>query len=167
MASNIVYVTKWGLFAVHPLLLYYVDFNYLYTAIQREHYLISSWLFKNLPKIFKREYVTYGGGKTELNVKNYVMYFEDNNGDIRPIQNANDVKRLIKKLESVEGMELSEDKKDEIANKAKEALEGKEDIRHVEMIDEYFNAPFGEQKVIRRKNHIRRNAKQKKVLRTG
>jgi hypothetical protein len=92
-------ICKWGLLKFHPLLRYYVDFEWIQNAIQNEQYIISIWFFKHLPKIFKNS---------------YVLYYEDG------VKDNKDVKKLIKKLESVEGIKISDEKKQEIYEKANE-----------------------------------------------
>lgn len=96
-----VIICKWGILKFHPLLSFYVDWDWILNAIQNEPYIISIWIFKSLPKIFKNSYVLFSPGG---------------------INSKNDVKRMIKKLEQIENIELSEDKKNEIVTVAEKQL---------------------------------------------
>ena len=95
-------LTRWGFLRYEPMLDFYVDWKVVQRMINTEQYLISRWLFLNLPKIFKNS---------------YMLYLSDG------ITTKQHVISLIKKFEEVEDITLSDEKKQEIMDKSQEFLE--------------------------------------------
>lgn len=86
-------ICKWGILKFAAILSQFVKWEFFVSAIDSEPYIISKWLFTSMPKMFP---------------SSYVLFIE--NG----VKNKQDVKKLVKKLEQVEGITLTKEKKEEI-----------------------------------------------------
>ena len=102
MNTRNVLVCKWGMMVVcNSALLLYVDFPAIMNIINQAMYINSIWLFKSLPEFFKSGYVLH----TPFGVKSKHV-----------------VDALISAFEEKEGLTLSQDKKDEIMQAAKDSI---------------------------------------------
>jgi hypothetical protein len=81
------------------------------SLINNEQYIVSIWLFKNLPKIFKDSYViATTSGVTTKNIK-----------------------KIIEAFEEKEDIKLSQDKKDEIIEAVEQIQEKKKSHHELEL----------------------------------
>ncbi len=105
--TTVIVLCKWGIFTVDPLTNFYVDWEQIRTFINNEQYIVSIWLFRNIDKMIKKTTVLF-----------------------KPhgIQNLKDIKALIKKLEQVKDITISDEKKQEIIDASKNMLNKKEHI---------------------------------------
>lgn len=92
----------------HDILSYYVNWDFILSSIDKEPYYMSTWIFRSLPKMFK---------------KSYVLYTIDEKKHIQQMLTDKDVKRLLKKLEEKENIKISEEKEAEILEKAQPLFE--------------------------------------------
>lgn len=88
-----VIITKWGLLKFHPILEYYVEWDWIENTINRAEYIVSIWFFRNLSKMFK---------------KSYVLYYKDG------MKNKKDIIQMINRFEEKEGITLTPKKKKEL-----------------------------------------------------
>jgi len=102
---------KWGLLKFDPILNFYVNWESVVYLINTTQYIVSIWLFKNLPKIFKDSYViAASGGVTSKNIR-----------------------KIIETFEEKEGIQLSQDKKDQIIEAAVQIQDKKKSHHELEL----------------------------------
>jgi hypothetical protein len=108
-------LTKWGILRWHPILDFYISWDFVKKAIDDENYIVSSWLFKNLPRFFKQQYVVASLDHQAM----YVVYFKSEDSHLpRALQSTEEVAQLIKVLEDVEGKPIPDDKKRDLLAKS-------------------------------------------------
>lgn len=108
----LIVATKWGLIEYDALLSFYVDFDFVKNAVRNETYIVSIWLFRNIPKMFKNSMVTLAP---------------------HGLQSSHQVLKMIKKIEQVKGVTISPDKKKEIIDAAQEVIEKRSEYEQVEI----------------------------------
>ena len=111
-------LSKWGLIVYNALLEFYVDWDFIAKFINDSTYVVSIGVFKNLPKMFLRSYVTISSGITkEHEADNFVILAPEG------IKSKSQVKKMLMKVEERQGESLSEKEKQEVYHDAEQIID--------------------------------------------